>query len=62
MTNPISFCPCPWEAPDVMYALDVDKIKIISMVLDRNYLLGSVGPGTSANHLSKMTKFSAMKL
>ena len=27
MTNPISFCPCPWEAPDVMYALDVDKIR-----------------------------------
>ena len=38
------------------------KIHEWGIALDRDYLLGSVGPGTSANHLSKMTKFSAIKL
>ena len=49
-----------------MYALNVDKMNKNLLerriVLDREYLLGSVGPGTSANHLSKTTKFCAMVL
>ena len=62
MLNELSFSPCPWEAPDVMYALKNEKSLKRKIVLDRDYLLGSVGPGTSANHLSKTTKFCAMAL
>ena len=30
MLNELSFSPCPWDAPDVMYALKNDKLKIIT--------------------------------